>query len=475
MRLLRAIAMLTAAAAVLVLVVPAEAETLSVVGASTKICQLTGQTDWLTGQPTDALTQSRYGLTGIDLGFPVESDSGTLYFLFGDAVPNGHPPGSNPAVPPDDGLGKTTRTSPPDGTTCIDLRFVGSGGSPLGHPTVMPAIRQGSFNVPTGGVSVDQRIYAFFWTNHCVFPDPVGPNPGTPLSLPTPPPGSACPETPASNSLGRSVLAYAWPARPLAFTQVAPPYPVTFVPQMPHGFVYVTAAVPPRGFRVRGIDDRLGFEPIPVFGVARYRASIPYLAMAPRTTFGDFTTWLFYGGTNAGGPVWLTYRQWQSGHVGSQWAPPAGAELYADSPNAYSPSGDERCVGEHSVTWNEPLHTWLMLYSCGGWQVEARMAADPWGPWSGPTMVLSAVQNPGLFCTLFWNWLGGGGCPGLTSQQPPILSFGYFYAPFVMSRFTKNATPPGPGQAKRATIYWLLSTWDPYQVTVMRSTLALTP
>ena len=25
------------------------------------------------------------------------------------------------------------------------------------------------------------------------------------------------------------------------------------------------------------------------------------------------------------------------------------------------------------------------------------------------------------------------------------------------------------------TIYWLLSTWDPYQVTVMRSTLALTP
>ena len=72
MSLLRAIAMLTAAAAVAVFAVPTDAATLSVVGTSTKICQLTGQTDWLTGQPTDAQTQSRYGLTGIDLGFPVE-------------------------------------------------------------------------------------------------------------------------------------------------------------------------------------------------------------------------------------------------------------------------------------------------------------------------------------------------------------------------------------------------------------------
>jgi hypothetical protein len=37
----------------------------------------------------------------------------------------------------------------------------------------------------------------------------------------------------------------------------------------------------------------------------------------------------------------------------------------------------------------------------------------------------------------------------------------------VISRFTKNSTPPGLGQAKQATIYWLMSTWDPYQVTAI--------
>ena len=56
------------------------------VGASTKVCQLTGETDWVSGLPTDAKTQTRYGLQGIDLGFPVESDTGELYFLFGEPL-----------------------------------------------------------------------------------------------------------------------------------------------------------------------------------------------------------------------------------------------------------------------------------------------------------------------------------------------------------------------------------------------------
>jgi hypothetical protein len=472
MSLVRAIAVLPAALAVVFMTVPADASTLSVVGASAKVCQLTGQTDWLTGQTTDAQTQSKYGLQGIDLGFPVESDTGDLYFLFGDAVPNGHPPGSFPTVPPDDALGKTARTAVPDSTTCIDMTLFSSGRrKSLGHPTVTPPIQQGSFNVPTGGVTVGSKFFAFFWTDHCVIPDNFGPNAATPLERPAA--GAFCPETDASNSIGNSVLAYAVDSNPLAFTQVAPPLDIAYVPQMPNGFVYVTAALP--GPRKRGVDYRPGYEaPIPVFGVARYRMSIPYLALAPQASFGAVSTWKFYGGTSPSGPIWLTYQQWQSGHVGSQWAPPADVELYANSPNVWSLSGDERCVGEHSVTWNAPLQVWLMLYTCGGWQVEARTAPDPWGPWSAPTILLSAVENPGLFCTLFWG-KPGTSCPGLKSQQIPALTFGYLYAPFVISRYTQNVIPPGPGQAKQATIYWLLSTWDPYQATVMQSTLKLAP
>ncbi len=472
MSLARAIAVLTAALAVVVITAPADASTLSVVGASTKICQLTGETDWLTGATTDARTQTRYGLQGIDLGFPVESDTGQLYFLFGDAVPDGHPPGSVPTVPPDDALGRTKRTAAPDSKTCLDMSFFGAGRRGLGRPTVTPAIQQGAFNVPTGGITVGGNFFAFFWTDHCVFPDLFWPDAKTPLKLP--PAGAFCPEITASNSIGRSVLAYSTDANPLAFTQVAPPISTHYVAPMPNGFVYVTAAPPLP--RKRGVDYKLGYEaPIPVFGVARYRMSIPYLALAPQATFGAFDTWKFYAGTNAsGGPIWIDYAKWQSGHIGSQWAPPPGAELYADSANALSPSGDERCVGEHSVTWNAPLQVWLMLYTCGGWQVEARTAPAPWGPWSAPTMLLSAAADPSLFCTLFWG-KPGTPCPGRTSSWPPGLTFGYLYAPFVMSRYTQNLTPPGPGEAKRATIYWLLSTWDPYEVTVMQSTLKLAP
>ena len=71
----------------------ADAAKLSLVGSSTKVCQLVGETDWATGNPTAARTLSNFGLDAVDLGFPVDSGPpGPLYFLFGDALPPGHPP-----------------------------------------------------------------------------------------------------------------------------------------------------------------------------------------------------------------------------------------------------------------------------------------------------------------------------------------------------------------------------------------------
>jgi hypothetical protein len=42
----------------------------------------------------------------------------------------------------------------------------------------------------------------------------------------------------------------------------------------------------------------------------------------------------------------------------------------------------------------------------------------------------------------------------------------------VMNRFTQNATQPG--QPPTTQIYWLVSTWNPYEVSVVTSTLELT-
>ena len=479
MRLMRVFAALAALVGLAGLGASAQSQTLTALGAPEKVCQLTGQTDWFTGQPTDAKTMARYGLFGVDLGFPVESDKGQLLFLFGDNVPNGHPPNAYPTVPADDATGYTSRTASPDPKTCLDMKMFSPAPGAITHPSVTPAIQQGSFNVPTGGITVNGVVYAFFWNNHCFWPDPFGPNPATPELLPPKVQPNLCFETGASNSLGSSVLAKASQGNPTAFTQVAPPVSITYIPQMPLGFNYVTAAEPPP-VHING--NTLPGPFIPVFGVARYRASIPYLALAPRKTFAAFTTWHFFNGVGPNGPVWLSYGQWQNGQNGNQWAPPAHAELYADSANPNGPFGDERCVGEHSATWNEPLHVWLLLYTCGGNVVEARMAPKPWGPWSKPTTLLNVNQTPVFKCRLMWNPPAtnppgpAAPCPAsVVTQQPALLTFGYLYAPFVMTRYTEAATPKAPAPAKAATIYWLLSTWDPYQVTVMRSTLQLTP
>ncbi len=468
MRLVRLLAVVSAALGAAFLGAAAQGQTLTVTGASAKVCQLTGQNDWFTGQPTNAQTLANYGLFGVDLGYPVESETGQLLFLFGDTVPNGHasipPP---PTLPPDDAVGYTTRTAAPDSSTCLDMKMFSPAAQQLTHPVVTPVLQQGSFNVPTGGIDWAGQIYGFFWTNHCLIQDAFGPNPTAPLTLPAA--GTYCPEIALNNSLGVGVLAAAAPSTPTAFTMVSPQA------VMPNGFIYATAALPrPQVLPIRrGAGRRAPPPMVPVFGVARYRASIPYLALAPRRSFSDVTSWWFYAGTGAQGPIWLTYAQWQGGQNNGQWAPPAGAELYKDTPNPGSPTGDERCVGEHSVTWNAPLGVYLMLYTCGGLQVEARTAPYPWGPWSAPTIMLSAIQDTGLFCTLFWN-LPTKSCPiTVTTQQPAALTFGYLYAPFVMTRFTKAV--PTFGKAKSARIYWLLSTWDPYQVTVMQTKLTLAP
>lgn len=47
---------------------------------------------------------------------------------------------------------------------------------------------------------------------------------------------------------------------------------------------------------------------------------------------------------------------------------------------------------------------------------------------------------------------------------------GGFYAPFEMERYTTPVQTFFPGK-RRAIIYWLVSTWNPYQVIVMRTTL----
>jgi hypothetical protein len=414
-------------------------------GASEKVCQLTGERDWASGAPTSTQTQ-RFGLNGTDLGFPVEHQQ-RLALLFGDTrtVPNRN---SNEVGPPDDAVGWIATRTPPTPDRCTDLttNTLTPDSNLLVSPTVATGgmkdraavpIKQGLFNVPSGGVSTDGWLYGFFWTDHC-------------NNTPTTP----CPEREDLNSTGRGVLARS-NNNGVTFVDAVP---------MPRGFVYATAAnaVRPLEVSVSGVR-RLG---VFVFGVPRYRASVPYLAYAPPGTMADPTAWRFFLGLQVDGvPSWTSYEVWQRGK-GGPWAPPGKAELLT------GPAGTQ-CVGEHSVTWNRALDVWLLLYNCQSEQpsakIVARISAAPWGPWSEPVVILDAERDHS-FCTLIYRH-NDEACKPLADDWPPADHIdGAFYAPFAMERFTIARPNPQPN-IREATIFWLLSTYNPYQVTIMRTML----
>jgi hypothetical protein len=404
-------------------------------GPSEKVCQLTGEKDWKRGNPTTTLTE-RFGLRATDLGYPVEHN-GQLALLFGDTskIP---PRAGDESGPPDDAVGWITSRTPPTESECTDLRINHLFPKLVLSPQVVsPApIKQGIFNVPSGGVSNGGWLYAFFWTDHCNS-------------------SKTCPESEFLNSVGRGVLARS-NDNGVTFRDAVP---------MPRGFVYSTA-VDAAAIADLPAEQRLGTY---VFGVPRYRDSVPYMANAPPGTLGDPSSWQFFVGLKPDGqPSWTSKDAWERGR-GGPWSPPGRAELFT--------ALTDRCVGEFSVTWNRALRVWLLLYNCylsePQQSIVARIAETPWGPWSDGTVILNPSRD-GSWCNLLMNnTRDNTRCGGLEDYWPNDKFNGDFYAPFVMERYTTPVRTFFPGKL-RATIYWLVSTWNPYQVIVMRTTLDVT-
>jgi len=408
------------------------------VGEPEKVCQLTGDVDWVTGRPTAARTLTNFGLDAADLGYPVEHN-GKLVLLFGDSWPSLQ--GLNGAageIPPNDAVGESARTELPNEKSCLDMTVYSrsAGGKKVFDPSTITGpvkVKQGWFNVPSGGVSVKGSLYAFFWTDHCGKPTGLQPEPEHPLALPAP--TQECPETPERNSIGKGVMARSDDAG----------HTFSGVEAMPEGFVYSTA-VNARILTTLPDEQKLG---IFILGEPRYRASVPYLAYAPVESFADQKTWRFFAGlTPQGQPKWVSRAEWKPGPDKQIFTP------------AY-PVGND--VGEFSITWNAPLRVWLLMY--GG--VSVRVATAPWGPWSAPTAILGPADHPG--CTLH---MIPDGCGNRRNYWPKTANGkfvqGGFYAPYVLNRYTR----PG-GEARSATIYWTLSTWNPYQVYIMKTTIEL--
>ena len=95
-------------------------------------------------------------------------------------------------------------------------------------------------------------------------------------------------------------------------------------------------------------------------------------------------------------------------------------------------------AGEMSVQYNEYEKQYIMLYADQNNNVVMRKADRPEGPWSAPTTLVTSSTMPGLYAPMIHPWSS-------TTNVP---------------------------ESDRQYLYWNLSTWNDYQVTMMRTDLS---
>jgi hypothetical protein len=130
------------------------------------------------------------------------------------------------------------------------------------------------------------------------------------------------------------------------------------------------------------------------------------------------------------------------------------------------PLFDQPCVGELSVTFNRFIGKWIMLYNCGTERqvIDLRTADFPWGPWSDPQVIFDAKRDGG-FCRFIHLSREVENCDNLEDPGRQNES-GDPYGPY---QFEGLAT----GDKNSTTIYFTMSTWNPYTVVLMKTTLTL--
>jgi hypothetical protein len=181
-----------------------------------------------------------------------------------------------------------------------------------------------------------------------------------------------------------------------------------------------------------------------IWGTGTYRKSDAYLAIVPAATFetGQGTRY-FAGLDTAGKPSW--------------------SEAESDA----KPVVQNGTLGDLSVTWCKDLGLWLMTYDSRSPRgIEFSYSRTPWGPWSQPQIVFDAVRDAALGKFIHDPTVKpddglAGPVIGVGRKNPDAVRGGA-YAPYVVERWTAV-------QGSELDLYYVLSTWNPYVVVLMKS------
>lgn len=192
-------------------------------------------------------------------------------------------------------------------------------------------------------------------------------------------------------------------------------------------FINVALARGSRTLRGLPFDDA-----VLLWGSGRYRASDVRLACAPADRFGAPAALRFFAGMDGATPRWVE-----------------------DEERAW-PLFDHPVVGELSVAWIGSLERWVMLYNSPAPRgIVMRTATQPWGPWSDPEIAFDpwADRAYGTFMHVGWDAARRDSFHDRDKENV----FGGEYGPYLIPRFTT-------GDARRTTLVFTMSTWNPYQV-----------
>jgi hypothetical protein len=141
--------------------------------------------------------------------------------------------------------------------------------------------------------------------------------------------------------------------------------------------------------------------------------------------------------------------------------------------------GERPGMGEFSVAWNQYLNKWIMLYNhCNPPGINFRVADYPWGPWSENAVLFNRDRDNGSCCFIHKSWkekqcdyvYDDAWCDTDHDPNTPLVHrtdvSGAEYGPFIINRYTKGV------QDQWTTIYFVMSTWNPYQKVLMKTTLS---
>lgn len=271
-----------------------------------------------------------------------------------------------------------------------------------------PGISMGAFEVPVSGIDLGGQIYVVVSTNY----------------------------TPARDA-ERSVLTKFTP--PATFT------PLRTISQLPTGhFQKVSLHTEPAP--IAGMPSGGPF--VIVWGTGHYRKSDAYLAVVPIATWESGQGARYFSGMSA-----------------------TGAPMWSDKESDAVPIVKNGTMGDLSVTWSKDLNLWLMMYDSRALALKGvlfQYSRTPWGPWSEPQIIFNEVRDGAL-----GKYIHDPNSKPEDGLSGPVIGIGQadwnaveggVYAPYVVERWTKV-------QGAELDLYYVLSTWNPYVVVLMKSRL----